>query len=157
QQTHERPGKSPFVTKAAHIFRRRPDGKLIEPVMTGGMDNPVDVAFTPGGERILTCTFFQHPGGGKTDGPIHAIYGGIYGKIHAPIFAPAHKWTGPEVMPVLLHMGPAAPAGLVRVESYALGKGFQDNFFACYFSLHKVSRHVLTPAGASFTTKDEDF
>ena len=33
----------------------------IEAVMTGGMDNPVDVAFTPGGERIFTTTFLQHP------------------------------------------------------------------------------------------------
>ena len=54
EQTYERPGKKPFVTRAAHIFRCRPDGTGIEPVMTGGMDNPVDVAFTPGGERIFT-------------------------------------------------------------------------------------------------------
>ncbi len=157
RQTYERPGKPPFVTRAAHIFRCRPDGSGIEPVMTGGMDNPVDVAFTPGGERILTCTFFQHPGGGKRDGLIHAIYGGIYGKIHDPIFEPAHKWTGPEVMPVLLHMGPAAPCGLTRAESAGLGPEYQDNFFACYFNLHKVSRHVLHPSGATFTTTDEDF
>ena len=26
EQTYERPGKPPFVTRAAHIFRRRPDG-----------------------------------------------------------------------------------------------------------------------------------
>ncbi len=157
QQTYERPGKAPFVTRAAHIFRCRPDGKFIEPVMTGGMDNPVDVAFTPGGERILTCTFFQHPGGGKRDGLIHAIYGGIYGKVHGPIFEPAHKWTGPEVMPVLLHMGPAAPCGLTRYESSAFGPGYRDNLFACYFNLHKVSRHVLTPEGATFTATEEEF
>jgi putative membrane-bound dehydrogenase-like protein len=157
EQTYERPGKPPFVTKAAHIFRARPDGSGIEPVMTGGMDNPVDVAFTPGGERIFTTTFFVHPGGGQRDGLVHAIYGGIYGKVHDPIFQPAHKWTGPEVMPVLLHMGPAAPCGLVRYESDDLGKSFQDNLFACYFNLHKVSRHVLIPQGATFTTKDEDF
>jgi putative membrane-bound dehydrogenase-like protein len=157
EQTYERPGKKPFVTKAAHIFRCRPDGTGIEPVLTGGMDNPVDVAFTPGGERILSCTFFQHPGGGNRDGLIHATYGGIYGKLHGPIFEPAHKWTGPEVMPVMLHMGPAAPCGLTRYESSAFGPEFQDNLFACYFNLHKVGRHVLTPQGASFTTKDEDF
>ena len=134
-------------TRAAHIFRCRPDGTGIEPVMTGGMDNPVDVVFTPGGERIFTTTFFVHPGGGQRDGLIHAIYGGIYGKVHDPIFEPAHKWTGPEVMPVLLHMGPAAPCGLTRYESDAFGKEYQDNLFACYFNLHKVGRHVLTPAG----------
>jgi len=157
QQTYPRPGKSPFVTRAAHIFRCRPDGTGIEPVMTGGMDNPVDVVFTPGGERIFTTTFFVHPGGGQRDGLIHAIYGGIYGKIHDPIFEPAHKWTGPDVMPVLLHMGPAAPCGLTRYESNALGNTYTDNVFACYFNLHKVSRHILTPQGATFTTKDEDF
>src|SRR6516164_4587246 len=74
--------KKPFVTRASHIFRCRPDGSGLEPVMTGGMDNPVDVVFTPSGERIFTTTFFQHPGGGKRDGLIHAVYGGVYGKIH---------------------------------------------------------------------------
>src|SRR5262245_354557 len=82
KQTHERPGKSPFVTRAAHIFRCRPDGTGIEPVMTGGMDNPVDVVFTPEGERIFTTTFLQQPAGGQRDGLIHAIYGGVYGKVN---------------------------------------------------------------------------
>ena len=157
RQTYDRPGKAPFVTRAAHIFRCRPDGSGIEPVMTGGMDNPVDVTFTPGGERIFTTTFLVNPGGGQRDGLIHAIYGGIYGKIHSPIFEPSHQWTGPEVMPVLLHMGPAAPCGLTRYESDAFGKAYQDNLFACYFNLHKVGRHVLKPQGATFTTQDEDF
>ena len=157
EQTYQRPGKTPFVTRASHIFRCRPDGTGIEPVMTGGMDNPVDVVFTPGGERIFTTTFLINPGGGQRDGLIHAIYGGIYGKVHDPIFEPVHKWTGPEVMPVLLDMGPAAPCGLTRYESDAFGKAYQDNLFACYFNLHKVGRHVLTPQGATFSTRDEDF
>jgi putative membrane-bound dehydrogenase-like protein len=157
EQTYPRPGKPPFVTKAAHIFRARPDGTGIEPVMTGGMDNPVDVVFTPGGEPIFTTTFFVHPGGGQRDGLVHAIYGAIYGKVHDPIFQPAHKWTGPEVMPPLLHMGPAAPCGLTRIESDAFGKAYQDNLFACYFNLHKVSRHVLSVSGSTFATADLDF
>ena len=41
-----RAGKPPLVTRASHIFRRRPGHEEIEPVMTGGMDNPVDVAFS---------------------------------------------------------------------------------------------------------------
>ena len=116
QQTYERPDGPPFVTKASHLFRRRLDGRgFIEPVMTGGMDNPVGVAFTPGGERIFTTTFFQHPGGGHRDGLIHAVYGGVYGKVHAVI--DGHTRTGPDVMPVLTHLGPAAPCGpgLLRV------------------------------------------
>jgi putative membrane-bound dehydrogenase-like protein len=155
QQTYERPGRKPLVTKAAHIFRCRPNGTGIESVMTGGMDNPVDVVFTPGGERIFTTTFFQHPGGGRRDGLIHAIYGGIYGKEHAVIND--HPWTGPSVMPVLTHMGPAAPCGFTRYESRVFGPEYQDNLFACQFNMHKVSRHVLEPSGATFNVRDEDF
>jgi putative membrane-bound dehydrogenase-like protein len=157
KQTYERVAKPPFVTRAAHIFRRRPEGGPIEPVMTGGMDNPVDVAFTPGGERIFTTTFFQHPGGGRRDGLVHAVYGGIYGKDHDVIHDPVHKWTSPQLMPVLAHFGAAAPCGLTRYESSAFGDEYRDNLFACQFNLHKVSRHILIADGASFQTRDEDF
>jgi putative membrane-bound dehydrogenase-like protein len=155
QQTYERPGKAKLVTRAAHIFRARPDGTGVEPVMTGGMDNPVDVVFTPGGERIFTTTFFQHPGGGKRDGLVHAVYGGIYGKDHDVIYD--HPWTSPSLMPVLTHLGPAAPCGLHRYEGKALGREYEDNVFACLFNLHKVTRHVLEPEGATFHSRDEDF
>jgi putative membrane-bound dehydrogenase-like protein len=150
-------GKAPFVTRAAHIFRRRPEGGAIEAVMSGGMDNPVDVAFTPGGERIFTTTFFQHPGGGRRDGLVHAVYGGLYGKDHNVLYDAAHKWTSPALMPVLTHLGPAAPCGLTRYESHVFGAEYRDNLFACLFNMHKVTRHVLIPDGAGFTTRDEDF
>lgn len=155
KQTYERPGKAPFVTRAAHIFRARPDGSGLEAVMTGGMDNPVDVVFTPGGERIFTTTFFQQPAGGKRDGLVHAVYGGVYGKVHDVI--DEHKRTGAEVMPVLTHLGPAVPAGLVRYESGVLGDEYRDNLFSCAFNLHKVFRHVLQADGATYKTHDEDF
>jgi putative membrane-bound dehydrogenase-like protein len=155
KQTYERPGKPHFTTRAAHIFRARPDGTGLEPVMTGGMDNPVEVVFTPGGERIFTTTFLQHPAGGKRDGLIHAVYGGIYGKDHDPIYE--HPWTAPTTMPVMTHLGAAAPSGLVRYESEVFGKEYKDNLFAMLFNLHKVTRHILIPEGATFRTVDADF
>jgi putative membrane-bound dehydrogenase-like protein len=155
QQTYDRPGRKPLVTRAAHIFRCRPDGTGVEPVMTGGMDNPVDVVFTPGGERIFTTTFLQFPGGGRRDGLIHAVYGGVYGKDWDVLSN--HPWTGPAVMPVLTHLGPAAPCGLTRYESKVFGPKYQHNLFACLFNLQKVTRHVLTLSGATFTSRDEDF
>jgi putative membrane-bound dehydrogenase-like protein len=155
QQTYERPGKPPFVTRASHIFRCRPDGSGIEPVMTGGMDNPVDVVFTPGGERIFSTTFLQHPGGGRRDGLIHAIYGGVYGKVHDVL--DGHKRTSPDVMPVLSHLGPAAPCGLTAYESGVFGEEYRDNLFACCFNLQKVTRHILRAEGATFVSTDHDF
>ena len=154
QQTYERPGKTPFVTRASHIFRRRPGDAVIEPVMTGGMDNPVDVAFTPAGERMLTATFLEHPQLGRRDGLIHAIYGGVYGKSHAVI--ENHKRTG-DLMPALTHLGAAAPSGLTRYASRVFGDEYHDNFFAALFNLQKVTRHALEPSGATFTSRDSDF
>ena len=154
-QTYERPGRSPLVTRAAHVFRARPDGTGVEPVMTGGMDNPVDVVFTTGGERIFSCTFLQHPGGGRRDGLIHAVYGGVYGKVHDVL--DGHVRTGPDVMPVLAHLGPAAPAGLAAYESDAFGPGSRGDLFACNFNLQKVTRHTLSPRGATFASRDETF
>jgi len=154
EQTYERPGKQPFVTRAAHVFRARRDGTAVEPVMTGGMDNPVEVIFTPGGERIFTTTFFQHPGGGQRDGLIHAIYGGVYGKVHSVI--DGHPRTG-ELLGPLAHFGAAAPAGLARYESRSFGDDYQDNLFAAQFNMHKVSRHALALQGATFESRDADF
>jgi putative membrane-bound dehydrogenase-like protein len=155
EQTYTLANDKVFKTKASHIFRCRPDGSGIEPVMTGGMDNPVDCVFTATGERIFTTTFFQHPGGGQRDGLIHAIYGGVYGKVHSVL--DGHPRTSPDVMPVLTHLGPAAPAGLTRYESEIFGAEYRDNLFSACFNLHKVIRHVLAPAGGTFDCKNEDF
>jgi putative membrane-bound dehydrogenase-like protein len=155
KQEYTLPNGKKLGTRAAHIFRAKPDGTNIEPVMTGGMDNPVDVVFTPGGERIFSTTFFQHPAGGKRDGLVHAIYGGVYGKDHDPVYE--HPWTSPHLMPVLTHMGPAAPCGLHRYESDQFGTEYENNVFCCQFNMRKVSRHVLVPSGSTFVTKDSDF
>jgi putative membrane-bound dehydrogenase-like protein len=154
QQTYEQTGKPSLVTRAAHIFRRRPGVSTIEVVMTGGMDNPVDVAFTPTGERILTATFLEHPQAGKRDAIVHAIYGGVYGKPHGVL--DGHRRTG-DLMPVMCQLGPAVPAGLTRYASRVFGNEYRDNFFAAMFNLRKVTRHILEPSGATFTTRDSDF
>ncbi len=153
EQTYEWAGK-PFVTRASHIFRRRPGADAIDIVMTGGMDNPVDVAFTATGEQILSATFVEQPQLGKRDGLLHAVYGGVYGKPHAVI--DGHKRTG-DLMPVMAQLGPAVPAGLTRYGSATFGDGFRDNFFAAMFNLRKVTRHELEPSGATFAVRSSDF
>jgi putative membrane-bound dehydrogenase-like protein len=154
QQTYEQPGKPPFVTRASHIFRRRANDPAIEVVMTGGMDNPVDVAFTTTGERIFTATFLEHPQAGQRDAVVHGVYGGVYGKLHAVL--DGHKRTG-DLMPVMAQLGPAVPAGLTRYASRVFGSEYQDSFYAAMFNLRKVSRFVLEPKGATFTAHESDF
>jgi putative membrane-bound dehydrogenase-like protein len=154
KQTYELDGGKHFESRAAHIFRARPDHTGMEPVMTGGMDNPVGLAFTAEGERILCGTFFDLAVPGHRDGLIHAIYGGVYGKINE--VTDDAKKTG-DLMPVMTHMGPAAPCAVIRYESKIFGDEYQNNLFVCSFNLHKVTRHILEPDGATLKTKDSDF
>jgi putative membrane-bound dehydrogenase-like protein len=153
EQKYTLPNGKPFVTRSSHIFRARPDATQIEPVLTGGMDNPVNVAFLSTGERILSCTFFQFSEAGRRDGLIHAIYGGVYGKRHDSIYA--HKMTG-DVMPNLVHEGAAAPCGLIAGSSSLFGGGHGDHLFACYFNLHKVVHYTTQREGATLGTKPVD-
>jgi len=150
EQTYEQSGAATLKTRAAHIFRRRPEGGPIESVMTGGMDNPVELIFTPGGERIFTTTFLVHPRQGNRDGLLHAVYGGVYGKDHGVL--DNHPRTG-ELMPVLSHHGASASCGLVRLDSDGLGSDYQDNVLETSFNKHTVTRHVFTKKGATFETE----
>jgi putative membrane-bound dehydrogenase-like protein len=154
EQRYPQAGTPATVTRAAHVFRRRPGDSTIEIVMSGGMDNPVDVAFTPAGERLVTSTFVEHPQAGKRDGFFHAIYGGVYGKPQAAI--DGHKRTG-ELMPIMCQLGPAVPAGATRYASRAFGNDYRDNFFVAMFNLRKVTRYGLVPSGATFTARETDF
>jgi len=154
EQTHDLFNRPGWKTRASHIFRARPDGSELEVLLTGGMDNPVDVACDSRGERFLSATFLQHPAAGRRDGFVHAVYGGVYGKKHGVLAG--HERTG-DLMPVLAHLGPAAACGLHIHSGFGLGPGFRDNAFACAFNLRSVSRHVLVPDGATYTTRDEPF
>ncbi len=154
EQTYDLPGRPGWKTRASHIFRARDDASGIEPVLTGGMDNPVDVVFTPEGERIMSCTFLVHPGGGQRDGLIHALYGGVYGKDHGVL--DGHARTG-ALLPPLAHLGPAAPCGLHRHSGVGLGDEFTGHLFTTSFNLRTVFRSELAPAGATFSTTDTPF
>jgi len=154
KQRYELAGGKPFVTRASHIFRAPPDHSSLEPVLTAGMDNPVGVVFSPGGERFMCGTFLMHPEAGKRDGVVHAVYGGVYGKPHDVL--DNHKKTG-DLMPIMAHLGAAAPCSVIRYESESFGTDYQNNLFVCCFNLHKVTRHILEPDGATFKTKDVDF
>src|SRR4029077_2486804 len=50
----QRPDGTLMTGKAARIFRCKLDGSEVEVVCGGGMDNPVEVAFTDEGEAFAT-------------------------------------------------------------------------------------------------------
>lgn len=168
EQQHELLSGGELTTSAAHIFRRRLSGGPIEPVMSGGMDNPVEVAITPAGERFFTSTFLHRPAPGLRDGIAHAVYGGLYGKDNHVI--DGHVRTG-DLMPIMIELGAAAPSGLICLDSAGLMPAAQSaaqgaaeraaqsgerTLVAALFNLQKVTAHHLTAEGASFTSRNTD-
>ena len=103
------------------MFRARPDGSELEVVMTGGMNNPVGVAFSETGERFLSGTFFVHPKThpGQRDGILHAVYGGMYGRKNPAVLS-GHPRTG-DFLPIMRHMGASASSGVLMPRNNALG------------------------------------
>lgn len=150
----ERPGRAPINDRAAHIFRAKPDGSHLEVMMSGGMDNPVEVAFSPEGEAFFTTTFYVNPEAGRRDAIVHLIYGGAYPKVHDVVDEIPR--TG-DLLPPLTHLGPAVPSGLAMYYSRTFGTDFHLNLFSTQFNLHKVQRHALEVFGASYKSRDIDF
>lgn len=150
-----------LTSKAAHLLRRHPDGGPVDILMSGGMDNPVDVTFLPNGERIFCSTFMHHPGDGLRDGIGHAIYGSLFGKPHNPI--DNHPRTGPLFDPIE-ELGPAAPASVMHLTSdqftksipfFPSSNSLSYDIISCQFNLQKLAIHRLTPSGGTFNSRSE--
>lgn len=144
-QKHDLTNGRTLNSHAAHIYRARPDGSQLERVITGGMNNPVGLAFSETGERFLSGTFFDLSQPGRRDGILHAVYGGMYGRKHDRVLAPHPSTVG--LLPILQQMGPAAPSGLVMPRHHAAG--LKGNLVCTEFNTHRVSRHQLSGFGAT--------
>jgi len=153
-QTYTYQGK-PWSSDARHIYRRRPGHEDVEQVMVGGMDNPVEVAFSRGGDRFVTNTNIQHVGEPRMDGILHAVYGGVYPKDILPVYQ--FPWTGPDMLTELAGWSALAPAGLMCYQSTQFGTEYRDNLFSALFNGHSVRRHILTRSGATYENTEADF
>jgi len=151
--TIERPNGPVMTGKAARIFRCRPDGTEVEVVCGGGMDNPVEVAFTDEGEPFATVDILiSRPS--RIDAIIYVIEGGTY-----PHYEPVlneFKRTG-DLLPAVSQLGWVAPAGLMRYRDDGFGASYRDNLFSAQFNMRRVQRHPLEREGASFRLTNEDF
>jgi putative membrane-bound dehydrogenase-like protein len=148
----KRPDGSISKGKAARIFRCKPDGSEVEVVCGGGMDNPVEIAFTAEGEPLVTVDIL-HNQPSRNDGIIFAIEGGNYPWHEVSKEFPR---TG-ELLPAVADLGWVAPSGLMRYRSDTFGKEYRNNLFSAQFNRHRIQRHILERKGASFTIKTEDF
>ena len=152
-QKHELSNGRTVQSNAAHIYRARPDGSQLEMVITGGMNNPVGLAFSQSGERFLSGTFFDLSQPGRRDGILHAVYGGMYGKNNPRVLAPHPNTVG--LLPVLAQLGPAAPSGMVMPRRDAAG--LRDELILTEFNTRRLSRHRVSQAGSTHAVETETF
>ncbi|MEZ5354659.1 MAG: HEAT repeat domain-containing protein [Bryobacteraceae bacterium] len=143
-----------FKGLASRIWRVRPDGTGMEAFAGGGFDNPVEVAFTEGGDMFGTMTYFTDPQAGQRDAILHFVEGGVYPKPHPSM--EEFKRTG-DLMPVMTKFARIAPAGLLRYRGVTYGVEYQGNLFTAQFNAHRVQRHVVSRVGSTYQTEDSDF
>jgi putative membrane-bound dehydrogenase-like protein len=148
----KRPDGKVMKGKAARIFRCRPDGGDVEVVCGGGMDNPVEIAFTAEGEPLATVDIFIGSPR-RIDAIIYAIEGGVFP--YHEVYKEFRQTGG--LLPAVAQLGWVAPAGLMRYRGSAFGKQYQGNLFSAQFNRHRIQRHILERDGATFRIQTEDF
>ncbi len=140
--------------KAARLFSANIDGSDVEIVMTGGMDNPVEVDFWPTGEMLGTCNLMY--GRPRGDVIAHWIEGGVFPRHDQGACISEFLRTG-ELMPPIVKLGHIAVSGMLRYRSSHFGDDFTNNLFVTEFNTHRLTRSIITRDGASFTSREEEF
>ncbi|MCC6697250.1 MAG: HEAT repeat domain-containing protein [Candidatus Hydrogenedentes bacterium] len=139
---------------ASRIWRCRTDGTGLERVTGGGFDNPVELAWSPGGDLFGTMTYFTDPKNGQRDALLHYVEGGVYPKFHE---STAEFIRTGDLMPVMTRFARIAPSGLIQYQGEAFGAAYAGNLFSAQFNPHRVQRHVLKRDEGTYRTEDSDF
>ncbi len=136
----------------SYIFSCKPDGSDVRIHCGGGMDNPVEVDFTPEGEMVGTVNImFTRP---RIDCLVHWLYGGVYP--HSERVLRERKRTG-ELLGPVHKFGHVAISGTMRYRSGALDPAFKNSFFSALFNGGKVLRVELERKGSTFQATQREF
>ena len=142
--------------KAARIFSCRPDGSDVQTFATGGMDNPVEILFTPAGDMLGTVNLmYSQPRG---DTLVHWQYGGVYPREDfAESLGSEFVRTGP-LLPEVHNFGHVAVSGLCRYEGSGWGPDHAGSIFVTEFNTNRIVQVHLRPQGTTFAVdRVEDF
>lgn len=149
--------------KAARIFSCRPDGSDVQTHCGGGMDNPVEVDWTAGGDMLGTVNIFYEKRG---DCLVHWMRGGVYPRNDQQDVIAEFPRTGP-LLDAVHDFGHVAVSGTTRIRTIAsVGQldadkadrsAIPEEFLVTQFNTHKVVRCRLRPEGSTYACDVEDF
>ncbi|QDU97180.1 PVC-type heme-binding CxxCH protein [Lignipirellula cremea] len=142
--------------KAAHIFSCRPDGSHVRSHATGGMDNPVEIVFTPTGDMLGTVNLmYSQPRG---DCLVHWQYGGVYPREDFASTLDSELLRTGDLLTEVHNFGHVAVSGLCRLESNSWGPGAVGDLLVTVFNTNRIVRVKLKPAGSTYQVDQlEDF
>lgn len=139
--------------KGARIWSCAPDGSDVQIYAGGGMDNPVELVFTPEGEIIGNINLMY--GRPRGDTLVHWQYGGAYPRYDQESVLAEFTRTG-ELLKEFHNFGHVAVSGLSRYRS-SLGLGdYAGSLFTTHFNTQKVTRSIIESDGPSFRYRGEE-
>jgi putative membrane-bound dehydrogenase-like protein len=152
----DRAGELVSRGKAARIFSCRPDGSDVQTFCTGGMDNPVEIVFTPQGDMLGTVNLmYDRPRG---DCLVHWQYGGVYPRQDFAESLGSELIRTGSLLPEVHNFGHVAVSGLCQYRGQAFGEAANGALFITQFNTHRIVQLTLKPQGASFAAADiQDF
>ncbi|MCG8648313.1 MAG: sulfatase-like hydrolase/transferase, partial [Pirellulales bacterium] len=145
-------GKVVSQREGSYLFSCRPDGSDVTIHCGGGMDNPVEIDFTEGGDMLGTVNIlYTRP---RVDALVHWLHGGAYP--HRERVLDEIQVTGALLGPVH-RFGHVAVSGMTRYRSGVIDHRFGNDLFATFFNSGKVVRIQLEPEGSSFCATQHEF
>ena len=140
--------------KASGIWSCRPDGSDVRMHCGGGMDNPVEIDFTPEGEILGTVNLFH--GVPRGDCLVHWLRGGVYPRDDQGDAIAEFKRTG-DLLPPVHNFGHVAVSGCTFYRTGALNPEWRGNLFVTHFNTQRVTRMEIDRAGATYKATDREF
>ncbi len=138
--------------KGARIWSCRPDGSDLQVFAGGGMDNPVELVFSPAGDVIGDVNLFY--GRPRGDVLVHWLEGGAYPRFDQQAVIDEFTRTGP-LLEEIHNFGHVAVSGITLatqrdsvVPNRAGGNAL--DLLATHFNTQKITHTVLQPEGSTW-------
>ncbi len=138
--------------KGARIWSCLPDGSDLQIFAGGGMDNPVELVFSPAGDVIGDVNIFY--GRPRGDVLVHWLEGGAYPRYDQQAVIDEFVRTGP-LLEEIHNFGHVAVSGITLasqkesvVPNRAGGNGL--DLLVTHFNTQKITHTVLQPEGSTW-------
>lgn len=144
---YDQDGRSIHKGEGARIWSCESDGSDVQIYAGGGMDNPVEIDFTPEGEIVGTINLMY--GRPRGDTLVHWQYGGVYPRYDRETVLAEFTRTG-DLLSEYHNFGHVAVSGIAIYRSpTGLGSYLGDQFVA-HFNTQKITRTKVERAHATF-------